>query len=278
MPDFEHTMPFADLKAAYIKAVNGEVICKRMGNQARINEFVSAWRTKSSFYGPSSEQMVEWLRQGYRPEGLTLDPPITPVRKRRRLQFSEEGELQLDLAWSGHDTPFLQWTTRESRPGMRVSVYTNFQAGTNVKVVQDYYQFVLRALVALESAGIDLEIWITSDSRDVFQGDYSSTLVSHVQVKKEGEQTDYLGWSPMISPGGYRHLKFLDYVLASDALGKTITAGLGRAKDMTHSWRVTFEPNERVLTFRCPWHPNDFPAQEMEIQMREVLSVSRSAV
>lgn len=276
---YEDVINWADLKTAYIKAINGEKVCKRQANQSHVERLAGSWKRGESFYGPNAASMIEWLHKGYKPEGMNLDPPITPIRKRRRLVYGDEGELQLDLMWSGHDYPFLQWTQREIRPGMRVSLWTNFQAGTNVRVIQEYYRFVLRSLIALESSGIDLEIWVTSDSVDMWTGEYGSALISNVQVKKEGEQTDYLGWSAMISPGGYRHLKFLDYILASDKLGKTATYGLGRARNMSKPWDVKFDPQERVLEFHCPWHPSSFPEGEMEMRLREVLkqSASRSA-
>lgn len=276
MPKFEHTINYGELKQLYIKAVEGKRICKRNSNESKLRDLVRGWQTRSRFYGPSSKQMIEWLHKGYVEKGLTLDPPIDPVRKRRRLQYGDEGELQLDLMWSGHDYPFLQWTKREIMPGMRVDILYNFQAGTQVNVIIDYCRFVLRSLVALESAGIDLEVWISSDSSNIFSGSWTDTLYNHVQVKKEGEQTDYLGWSAMISPGGFRHLMFLDYVVSSDSLGKDVSGGLGRAVNMPGSWKVSFDPQERFLRFYCPWHPYDFPEKEMETQLREVIKMSRS--
>lgn len=274
---FEHTTNYADLKEAYIKAVAGEDICKRSSNNSKIRQLVSGWQRKSTFYGPNSKQMIEWLHKGYVQKGITLDPPIDPVRKRRRLKYGEEGELQLDLMWSGHDYPFLEWTKREIIPGMRVDVLYNFQAGTDVNVIIDYCNFVLRSLVALESAGIDLEVWISSDSSNIFTGSWNDTLYNHIQVKKEGEQTDYLGWSAMISPGGFRHLMFLDYVISADDLKKDVADGLGRAVNMPGSWKVTFDPQERFLRFFCPWLPRNFPEKELETELREVIKMSRSA-
>lgn len=278
MAAYHHTIDYGELKQLYIDVVAGKKICKYERNNRILDSLVGGWSGKSSFYGPSSKEVIEWLHNGYKTEGLTLDPPIEPIRQRRRLQFAEEGELQLDLVYSGHDYPFLTWTKRMTMPGMLVNMYCNFQAGTRVDVIIAYYRFCLRSLVALENSGIDLEVQITSDSQDIFtNGNRLDTLHQHVTVKKEGENTDYLGWSAMISPGGYRHLMFLEHVIGCDRLGRTIDMGLGRGMNMHQGWKVEFDVDERKLTFRCPWHPSSFPEEEMEMSLREVLLNARRA-
>lgn len=271
-----HTINYADLKQSYIDAVNSKRICKRARNQNQIADLVGGWKRDTSFYGVTTKETIDWLHNGYRTEGLHLDPPVEPIRKRRKLQYGDEGELQLDLAWSGHDYPFLQWTKRETMPGMLANVYCNFQAGTNVAVIIEYYRFCLRALIALENSGIDLEIWISSDSSGIFtNGDTSDTLHQHVQVKKEGENTDYLGWSAMVSPAGYRHLMFLEHVLGCDSLGRDVSHGLGYGMNMSQGWDVLYDIDKRELTFKCPWVPREFPEQEMEMRLREVILNAR---
>lgn len=274
----EHISNFADLKQSYLDAVAGKRVCKNDSNEGKLRELVRGWSRKSSFYGPASREVADWLHNGYRQEGLRLDPPVQPIRKRRRLMYGDEGELQLDLAWSGHDYPFLNWTKRETMPGMRVDVLFNFQAGTNVQVIIDYCRFVLRALIALENAGIDLEIWISSDSYNIFTGSNSGdTLYNHIQVKKEGEQNDYLGWSAVLSPGGFRHLMFLDYVIASDFHKRRVSSGLGRGSNSGQPWHIEYDLDTRSLIFKCPWYPSSFPQEEMEMQLREVILNARKA-
>jgi hypothetical protein len=246
----ENTLNYADLKTAYIDLVNGGKVCKRAGNQSKAAELATSWQRKTSFYGPNSKSVIEWLHKGYRAPGLTLDPPIDPIRKRRRLKYGDEGELQLDLMWSGHDYPWLDWTKRDLMPGMRVDIMYNFVCTTSVQVIIDYCQFVLRSLIALESAGIDLEVWISSDNTDVFMN---------------GDRNDKL------------YLMFLDYILAADALGRDISRGLGRGTNHGQPWDVTFEPGERFLRFYCPWSPWSFDEKEMEMKLREVIRMSKTA-
>jgi hypothetical protein len=273
----ETSMTFTDHKEAYISAINGKSVCKRQGNNSHISQLVKSWQTSSSFYGPSSSEVVEWLHNGYRQPGLTLDPPVEPIRKRRRLQFAEEGELQLDLMWSGHDYPFLEWSKRDVLPGMRVDIRFNFVASTRVEIIIAYCRWILRALVALEAAGIDLEVWVTTDSHDMFTGNSRDGLRTFIQVKKEGRQTDLLSWSAILSPGGFRHLCFLNYIMGSDAVGHTATRGLGHGTNMGVPWSVTYDPDDRRLRFGCPFTPSNFPEEDMEIQLRDVMLQARKA-
>lgn len=275
----EHTLDWHELKQAYIDATigNKRTMVKRTSNKNKINDLVSGWKSKKQFYGCSSHEVNEWLHKGYRQPGLTLDPPIEPVRKRRRLTFAEEGELQLDLVWSGHDYPWLQWTPREIMPGMKIDIMYNFVAMTRVEDIIAYCRFVLRSLIALEAAGIDLEVWISSISSNIFQGNYTGQLYNKVRVKREGEQTDYLGWSAMVSPGGFRHLMFLDYVISADQLGYDVSYGLGHGTNSGQRWKVAYDPDHTLLSFKCPWHPHGFPEKEMEIELRTVLKEARRA-
>lgn len=274
----EHISNFGDLKQHYLDAVAGKRVCRNDSNEGKLKSLVRGWSRKSTFYGPSSKDVSDWLHNGYRQEGLSLNPPVKPIRNRRRLMYGEEGELQLDLAWSGHDYPFLDWTKRETMPGMRIDVMFNFQAGTNVQVIIDYCRFALRSLIALENAGIDLEIWISSDSYSIFNdGDRNDTLYNHIQVKKEGEQNDYLGWSAVLSPGGFRHLMFLDYIIASDFHKRRVSGGLGHGSNAGQPWNIDYDVDERSLQFKCPWYPHTFPEAEMEMQLREVILNARKA-
>lgn len=270
----ENTLEYNDLKEGYIKSVKGESVCSSGENNKHIQELVSSWRHKSNFYGPSSEEVIFWLHNGYRQPGLTLDPPIDPIRKRRRLKFAEEGELQLDLMWSGHDYPFLQWDQREVMPGINVEIRVNFVASTNVDVIIAYNRWILRALIALEEAGVDLEVNLSTKSTSMFKRGYEQ-LHQNIRVKKVGEQTDFLAWSPMLSPGGFRHLVFLSYIVASDMVGKVAANGLGRGTNQGDKWAVVFDNETGKLKFQCPWAPYDFPETEMEMQLRDVLNQAR---
>lgn len=269
-----HSIAFGELKQIYIDAVEEKTVCKRIRNQSKLTGLVNSWSRKSNNYGPSSKDLIGWLHNGYKIEGFTLEPPVQPVKKRRRLMYADEGELQLDLAWSGHDYPFLAWTQRETLPGMKIDILYSFQWGTKVEVIIEYCRFVLRALIALENAGIDLDIGIGAELSNCFSNSRENGYF-RVVVKKEGEQTDYLGWSAILSPGGFRHLMFLDIVYGADSKKMDVSYGLGHGTNGSNPWAIDYDVDTRTLKFTTPYHPYNFPEKEMEMQLREVILNAR---
>jgi hypothetical protein len=265
---------YSDLKEEYIRATSGFAICKRIGNNRMIERFTKHWESETSFHGPASSQVIEWLHNGYPQPGLSLDPPIEPLRKRRRAQFGDEGELHIDLALSGYDYPFMNWGQRVIMPGMQVFIFQNFNVSTSATVISQYSRWILRAIIALETAGIDVEIKVCSKSSGMLQT--SRELVqTEIEVKKSGEQSDFLSWSPMLSPASFRHLSFLADVLAADALNYNISEDMGHARNEIPRWSVLFDPDTRDLTFTCPNSDYKFPEEEMDLQLREILNNSR---
>lgn len=270
----EQTFSYSEIKDAYLSTIKGERITALEKNHKFLMNHKYAWSfNQDEFYGATSKAMEEWLKSGYKVESLILDPPIIPLRKRRRLNFRDEGELQLDLMWSGHDYPFLDWTKRDIMPGMRVDISLGFASIVNPEVIADFNRWVLRALVALESAGVDLEIWVNSVTRGLFaRGD--ETVKVSIQVKKEGEQSDYLMWSPLMSPGGYRHLYFLADVLAADRFKRVVNEDLGYAVS-DGELSVKYNSDTQTIKIGRPAILRSFSEEEMDLNLREVLAQAR---
>lgn len=270
----EDNIAYSDLKKEYINCTMdlNKMPIEITQNRFGLNRLIQDWRTDiGGFYGATTAQVIGWLHNGYRQPGLVIDPPIVPTRKRRRLKFAEEGELQIDLAYSGHDYPFIAWDERMIMPGMSVRIYTQMESTTPASVFIAYNRWILRALIALEEAGIDLEVWMTAHLQSCFARSHNE-LRFNIKVKNEGEQTDFVSWSPILSPGGFRHLDFLATYLISDRNGYEVKSGMGHGKNMGESkWRVSYDPDTLQLKFECPWVPKIFPEAEMDIQLREVL-------
>lgn len=273
---YENTLDYFEVKDLYIKAISGEKICQLINNNQVMNQYVAGWKKGGSFYGPTANQLIEWLHSGYRQPGLVLDPPIDPIRKRRRIRFADEGELQLDLAWSGHDYPFLVWDERDIMPGMKVLIRENFRSDVPVNISIEYNRWILRALIALEESGIDLEVSIFIHNQHCLVGDSGETR-HYIRVKKVGEQTDFLSWSPMLSPGGFRHLVFLADIIAADVNKKNIQSSLGNGTNGNEKWDVIFDKEEGELQFKCPYTPRSFPEAEMDLRLRDVLYQAKRA-
>lgn len=273
MEKLEHVTNWEDLKSLYVAVNENEYSFKIPNNNYVIRPMKEEWQHSSYFYGPSYDQVKQWLRDGYVVEGLALDEPLSPLRKRRKLKYAEEGELQLDLAWSGHDFPFIQWDQRESRQGLTVNIQYCFSAMTPLSVIQEYLKFVLQVLIALESAGFDLEIQVYCDSPGMFT-DCRESLLNYIRVKKSGEQSDFLSWSAFMSPGGYRHLMFFDFIYAGDDLGHSVSSGLGGGTN--NAWNINFDSLTGVIDFQSPFHAKSFPKEELEIQLRSLFTRTQS--
>lgn len=280
MSEFQCNYTYALLKQNYLKLMdNAESLgLRRISNRKNMRTMCWHWAiNKESFYGCTSKELSEWLHSGYKMKGLTLEPPILPVSKRRRLKFSDDGELQYELATSGFDYPYLDWEKRDLLPGMRVRIDNSFSSAVPASVVSEYSRWILRALVALETAGIDLEVWISCKVRDALKR-FDRTMEINIQVKKEGEQVDYLGWSAMLSPGGWRHLGFLAHFMAADENGYDVKWSLGHTVG-NHSWSVGFDTEQSLIKFNAPYHTSSkmFPESEMDLQLRDVLTQLRQA-
>src|SRR6266576_4053041 len=145
--DFTYALEWSDLKSAWKSFVGGND--KELDRNLPIGErFRSRWQKDSSraWTGATTDDMPLWLAAGYRVEGLKMNPALVPTRERRKLRFSEEGELQIDLAMSGFDYPFLEWQKRIARPGMTVNVALQFNHHTPAETVAAYAKWVARAI------------------------------------------------------------------------------------------------------------------------------------
>jgi len=105
-----------------LDVVNGNFSYFANERNARLEamESHSQDRRSSGFYGYTTGQLKRWVTEGYSTDVIQgLQEFIPPVREKRRLQFLEEGdELHLDIAWSGSDNYFSEWTKREVIPGL----------------------------------------------------------------------------------------------------------------------------------------------------------------
>lgn len=275
----EQKHEYWQIKEFYLGLLEGKMPVKRARNVALMYSELRAWEANlNNWYGCDSKQMAEWLRQGYRSDKLILYPPIQSIRKKRKIKWGEEGDLQYDLAISGYDYPYIDWEKRPIMPGMKVEITAGFSSGVNSNVVVSYYRWILRALVALESDGIDTEVWLSSTHTNVFNRFPDDRLAQKFLVKKEGEQSDYLSWSPMLSPGGWRHLGFMMIIIDSDLSNRDAVSSLGRAINTPNSWHVGYNPETMTLSFSCPYNATSFPEEEMEIKLRELLLNARRMV
>ena len=230
-----------------------------------------------SFYGFNLEQVEKWLSSGYHPAALESVPTeFAPIRKRRKIYASEEGEYQHDAVLSGYDYPFLSWNKRDSLPGIAVNINLNFWAGVKAEVIQDYQTWLCRMLRTLETSGVDCQITIFSLSYNMWL--YRPDAITHnrIVVKREDEAMDLTEWSPMLSPAGFRGFIFLNYIISSDTANQTAKNSLGTGLNFKQiDWRIDWNHDTRELTLTPPYKPKDFPEDDMTNRIREILKQAR---
>jgi hypothetical protein len=246
-----------ELKSVALDVLNGD---KSYGEAPR---FLKA----GTFGGWNEDELRDWLKNGYKTAAFqNLHTESPPIRKRRKLRASEEGELQIDLALSGFDMPFFDWTKRETAPGLRVDIQLDFMAVVRQETITAFQTWCARMLYTLETNGFDMEINVFSTTHRLFSNGKTGTQL--INVKREGKASDFQRWSAMFSPAGYRGLVWTAYAIHAKERGWTLSSGLGRS--IGH-WDVEFDANSRKMVITIEPTSNNFPEQEMDLKVRAFL-------
>lgn len=271
---------WGELQSRFLKMLETRSAAKAgvrgKGNQRTLNFLRKKWEDagSDSWYGANLTDLKAWIARGFKVEGLrNIDANLLPTKERRKLRFSDEGELQIDLALSGFDYPFQKWDKRESRPGMSVEVDVNFNAGFGSGIVTAYTTWIAKAMAAIETSGIDLDVNIKLVTRSEFNDHKGESLKTLIRVKKENEASDFVRWSALVSPGGFRILGFAAEVFAGDNIGwYEAHNGLGAAVT-GHAWDVKWNDEKRVMQIDCSnSYGQEFPHEEMTCKLREIMA------
>lgn len=259
----EHTIAYSDLAQTWL-ALDESVDALPSRQQlagAQIRGF------DKSFAGDTREEMRDRVSNGYLADGMTLKPGAN-TRPRRKLRFDEEGEIQVDMALSGHDTPFLAWGKRERTPGLRLDVELAVRASTPPTVLTDYANWLSSLVAGLQSKGYDLEINVVSRANGVVFQTPKSRVDVGVRVKRFGRKSDLKSWGAILSPGGFRRLIFLARIMACEAHGKVASPGFGGS--FGKSWGLELDPKTRTLTVKCAAQTTRFPREQLDAQLAEL--------
>jgi hypothetical protein len=216
--------------------------------------------------------MNEWIANGYHVQGLDGITSLIPARPRRKLKYGEEGdELLLELAWSGSDEPFVEWEKRISKPGLSVELWMTFSAIFPAKTIVAYQRWVARMLQTLDENGVDMEVNIVSQLRNLFAGEYSTVTKTKFRVRKPGEAADFANWSAMFSPGGFRMLNIMGTGIHADRKGKAIAGGYGSPQPYG-SWTVAYDEERNIIVVGNSNTEREFPEMEMTSKLTDVLA------
>jgi hypothetical protein len=200
---------------------------------------------------------------------MDLNNPPIPIRERRRLQYLEEGEeIHVDMALSGEDNIFSEWTKREVIPGLAIEIEMGFRGSVKANTITDYFAFVCRAVYALEAAGVDCEITLTQSSERMFYRGNQRTKVV-VIVKRENEALDFASWSCLVSPAGKRTFTFALQALACEAVGKGISSSYGGSTSARFG--VNYNKETGTLRFSTDASGQSFPEARMQEELTTAL-------
>lgn len=269
------TIDWADFKeilkdAAFNKKVSA---MQNISNASRILSYLG----RESFSGATDSQIKRWLTDGFQTDAIKgLAEFIPPIREKRRLKFTEEGdEFHIDLAWSGADEYMSEWTKREVIPGVAIEASIMFAGSVPAKTVAAYNVWICKTAYSLEAAGVDCQVTLDFPSRNLFERDTNRGQLVHniVRVKKENETSDFLSWSPMLSPAALRVFGFSLGCVHADAAGKTVTHSFGNGIHESTKWAVEYDEDRRVIQIKNAYMDSysDFPEESMTRQLRDVL-------
>ncbi len=270
----EYTVDFTEIRDDFRSIVAGNrtysVNRKKAGNLPTETWNMERW------VGCTMQDMLGWLDAGYRVQGLDgIDASLIQAKPKRRLRFNEDdGEMHLDIAWSGSDNIFSDWEKRNRKPGLRVLVEMSWHAGENEQAIRPYLVWLARMLQAFDENSIDVEISVSyrcfnmlvADSKDYRTNQKYRT---NVRVKKPGEASDISAWSAMFSPGGFRQLMFVGIVKHAEALGKEVSSGLGRPNP-SKQYDVQYDAESNTL--HVLQAHGTFPEFDMTQKLQAIMS------
>lgn len=274
-------IPFGELIATYFALTdNIEKELKYWQADARskrhVRDTVERWRYKSDFYGGVTDDMKNYVRNGYR-TGSVLGEFLPGVLRthdgsaqRGRWLWSDTGdEIDVGLALSGDVTPFRSFEPSPTAGGLNVQALYSFTADTSHEIIAQYGAWIARLLATATGAGVSPSLTIDQYSREL--SDNSQNAIIRTRVKTETEALDWNRYSCIFSPTGYRHLGFTGLMRAGasqDLLDGSMASGLGGCISPPE-WDLAWDEPTRTLTVWSPMRPHSFPSQHLTDRLIE---------
>lgn len=274
-PDVVTVIDWSELKHGFLDGYQTGKFPQHFRNR---NDWMAGRGSRNSWNGCSADEMADYVRNGFESPEFPIGDQYIPKADSRRMIFSEEGELDLALAWSGHDYPYLAWETRKTKPGIKMVVEFGFSGGVSTATIAKYGAWCLGTLAGLETRGYDIELdfcFTTTGqnssvgSKGTVRSDGTNAHATRVRVKREGELTDLTEFSALFSPGGYRILMFLATGLAADKIGERLDMGIGRC--ISHPTEIDFDTESSTLTVWANQMSSEFDFAHMSRLVDEAL-------
>lgn len=273
-PDIRHryTHTFGDVAARYNDLTTGKAIPYDDVMSTKVYE----WRedTRTGWSGASAAEMREWISNGYEPD-IPFDPPIvvptenttTHVGSWTDDPLGEFDQVLYDLA---EPECYYQEEQRRFLGGIVVRVETTFASTVKATVPAAYGQWCAAVVKAIMAKGYDVNLTVFRVSRDMYGREVGPTL-DEVILKKFGEPVSFRDFSAMFSPGGYRHLMFLSYLMTAEANGYKPNRSFSRSLTDDHKWGMNWDADTRTLEFQCHRRASSyevFPSDDMTRQFQ----------
>lgn len=267
-----------ELKSLCQSTLNGNLPRMRVsGHAARFSEYLGK-SGGDNWTGYAREDVSRWIERGYQLDGLNFENPPIPIREKRRWIHAEDAEeLVVDRALSGEDLAFGEFTKREVIPGLAIEAEIRFRSDVSHNVLSAYYQFLCRAIYALEKSGVDLQVTLNVSVTGLYRKS-PNVHRTIIRVKRENEATDFHSWSAMLSPASLRAFGFNAMLLHADSENLEAGYGLGGSVPGHDTWRVTWNPTRQMVEIGVDTAASRFPADDMEIQLRNALAAMHNPV
>jgi hypothetical protein len=257
----EHTINYADLTDVWTTIVDGGDPFP--GSPGAADMFRGMWGNDPAWVGSTVAEMRDRVTNGFTAAGMDLKPSRN-ARPRGKYRYAEEGELQADLAMSGHDMPFLKREKVKRRAGMTLDVELAMLGDAKAETLAAYGEWVARLIQGLQQRGSDLEVNIVSRANGI--GGKRETSTVKVCVKRFGRKSSLKSWGAIFSPAGFRMLVFTARGIMAEHHGHN-AGGMGGS--FGPAFGVEFDPTERRMTVRCA-ATGRFNTEHMDRQLAEL--------
>jgi hypothetical protein len=267
-PGFLYKMEWSDVKRIVLDRIETGAWADELTREDVANGSIYSSIEFDSFTGGSEAQVKEWLTKGYdrkvKASGVTTGDVY--AKPRRRMRWTDDGDLDVGQALAGADFPFYAWDKRPTKPGLSMMIEVCFHAGVKPRILTEYGEWITAQIKRLEMIGYDLDVNVVMPLRNLFetgQGHrYQERIDLTVSLKRENETADFKSWSAMFSPAGFRCMGFTAMHLAAHDTGRKCQYGLGQPAP-SGRWDVLLNQNTRQMRVTCPPGPSSFPAEEM---------------
>lgn len=268
-------MPFSELTRYYAGLVDqsqpeAELAALRTNTRttAVITELRDKWIAGNTFYGGSSETMLDYIKNGYQTGTFVGEflPGVVRSREgtalRGRWVWDEQGsEVDVGLALSGDPNCFRSFENRPTLGGLNIVALYSFASSTDHNVIAHYGSWLARLLGTCQMAGISPSL--TIDQYGTGMTTRVNLCLVRTRVKDEHDALDWRRYSCLFSPTGYRHLGFAAMTRAAtqgtELFGGSLNSGLGQAVSPTNQWDLHWDEATRTATVWSPTFPHEFP-------------------